>query len=44
MKAAEAPAAGGRKLWKILVPAAVVVVAALIGGGFYLRSRSSNAR
>ena len=37
MKVAEVPVAG-RKLWKILVPAAVVLVAA-IAGGFYLRSR-----
>ena len=28
-----------KKLWKILVPAAVVVVAALVAGGFYFRSR-----
>jgi len=39
VKIAEVPAAGGRKLWKILVPAAVLVVAALVGGGFYFRSR-----
>ena len=39
VKIAEAPAAGGRKLWKILVPTVVVVVAALIAGGFYFRSR-----
>ena len=36
MKVAEVPVAG-RKLWKILVSAAVVLVAA-IAGGFYLRS------
>ena len=28
-----------RKLWKVLVPAAVILVAAVIGGAFYLRSR-----
>ena len=39
VKIAEVPAAGGRKLWKILVPTAVVAVAALIGGGLYWRSR-----
>src|SRR6202162_4768272 len=39
MKVAEVPAAAGSKLWKILVPAAVLVVAALIAGGFYFRSR-----
>jgi tetratricopeptide (TPR) repeat protein/predicted Ser/Thr protein kinase len=40
VKAAKVPVASGRKLWKILVPAAVVV-AALIGGGLYWRSRSA---
>ena len=39
VKVAEVPAAAGRKLWKILVPAAVLVVAALVAGGFYFRSR-----
>jgi tetratricopeptide (TPR) repeat protein len=29
----------GKKLWKVLVPAAVVVVAALVAGGLYFRSR-----
>jgi eukaryotic-like serine/threonine-protein kinase len=41
VKVAEVPAAGGRKLWKILIPAAVAVVAALIGGGLYFRSRTA---
>src|SRR3984893_6364557 len=41
VKAAEVPVTGGRTLWKILVPTAVVVAAALIGGGLYLRSRSA---
>jgi len=41
VKVAEVPAGGGRKLWQILVPTAVVAVAALIGGGLYLRSRSA---
>jgi eukaryotic-like serine/threonine-protein kinase len=40
VKAREVPIAGGKKLWKILVPAAMVV-AALIGGGLYWRSRSA---
>src|SRR5208283_5128775 len=31
----------GRKLWKVLVPAAVVLLAAAIAGAFYLRSRSA---
>ncbi len=35
----ELPAAGGRKLGKILVPVAVVLMAALIAGGLYFRSR-----
>ncbi len=38
VKSAEAPVAG-RKFWKVLVPTAVVAVAALIGGGLYFRSR-----
>ncbi len=38
-KAVEAPVSGGKKLWKIAVPAAVVVIAALIAGALYLRSR-----
>src|SRR2546427_4851188 len=37
VKVAEVPVAG-RKLWKLLVPAAVVL---LIGGAFYFRSRSA---
>jgi Tfp pilus assembly protein PilF len=40
VKVAQVPVAG-RKLWKILVPAAVVLVAALIAGGLYWRSRSA---
>ena len=40
VKVAEAPVAG-RKLWKVLVPAAVVLMAALIAGGLYWRSRSA---
>jgi DNA-binding winged helix-turn-helix (wHTH) protein/tetratricopeptide (TPR) repeat protein len=34
----------GRKLWKVLVPTAVVLVAAAIGGTFYFRSRQSMTR
>jgi eukaryotic-like serine/threonine-protein kinase len=30
----------GRKLWKVLVPAVVILVAAAIAGAFYFRSRS----
>jgi serine/threonine protein kinase/tetratricopeptide (TPR) repeat protein len=40
MKVAEVPVAGGGKLRKVLVLAAAIVVAALIAGGLYLRSRS----
>jgi eukaryotic-like serine/threonine-protein kinase len=40
VKVAEVPVAG-RKLWKLLVPAAVVLLAAAIGGAFYFRSRSA---
>ena len=40
VKAAEVPVAA-RKLWKVLVPAAVVLVAAAIGGAFYFRSRKT---
>ena len=39
VKVAEVPVAG-RKLWRTLVPAVVVLVAALIAGGLYWRSRS----
>src|SRR5438445_4893628 len=44
VKVAEVPVAGGRKLWKVLVPAVVVVVAAAIGGGLYFRSRQTTTR
>ena len=40
VKVAEAPLVR-RKLWEILVPAAVVLMAALIAGGLYWRSRSA---
>jgi tetratricopeptide (TPR) repeat protein len=39
VRVAEVPVTGEKKLWKILVPAAVVVVAALVAGGLYFRSR-----
>ncbi len=39
-RVAEVPAAG-RNLWKVLVPAAVILVALAIGGTFYFRSRSA---
>jgi serine/threonine protein kinase/tetratricopeptide (TPR) repeat protein len=39
VKVAEVPVTAGKKFWKILVPAAGVVVAALVAGGLYFRSR-----
>src|SRR5437667_230310 len=42
VKVAEVPVAG-RKLWKALAPAAVILVAAAIGGAFYFRSRSATS-
>ena len=39
VRVAEVPVTGGKKLWKILVPAAVVLVVVLIAGGLYFRSR-----
>src|SRR5437870_7313176 len=41
VKAADVSAPGGRA-WKILLPASVLVVAAVIAGVFYFRSRSAN--
>jgi hypothetical protein len=38
VKVAEVHLADANKLWKILIPAAVVVVAALVAGGLYFRS------
>src|ERR1019366_7162519 len=43
VKVAELPVAG-RKLWKVLVPAAVVLVAVAIAGVFYFRSRQTTHR
>jgi tetratricopeptide (TPR) repeat protein len=43
VKVAEVPV-GGRGLWKVLVPAAVVLIAAAIAGAFYLRSRQTTHR
>src|ERR1700737_4364821 len=40
-KIVEIPVVGQRKLWRIIVPAAVVLVALLIAVGLYYRSRSS---
>ena len=39
VKSADFPAASGASLWKILVPVAVAIVAAVIAGGVYFRSR-----
>src|SRR6202049_2608795 len=41
-KVVETPVVGQRKLWRMIVPAAVVLVALLIAVGFYYRSRASN--
>ena len=43
VKVAEAPVAG-RNLWKILVPAALILVAAVITGVFYFHSRQTTTR
>jgi serine/threonine protein kinase len=43
VRAAQVPVAG-RKLWKVLVPAALILVAAAIGGTLYFRSRQSMTR
>ena len=40
VKVAEVPVAG-RKLWKVLVPAALILVAVAIAGTFYFRSRQT---
>src|SRR6059036_2949277 len=40
VKVAEVPVAG-RKLWKVLVPAAAILLAAVMGGAFYFRSRQT---
>jgi len=41
VRVAEVPVTGGKKLWKVLVPAAVVLVAVAIAGTFYFRSHST---
>src|ERR1019366_2695509 len=43
VKVAEVPVAG-RKLWTVLIPAVVALVAAAIAGAFYLRSRQATQR
>jgi eukaryotic-like serine/threonine-protein kinase len=42
VKVAEVPVAGKR--WKVLVPAAVILIAAVIAGAFYFRSRQTTTR
>ena len=42
-KASKATASRGRRLWKVLVPAATFLVVALFGVGLYLRSHSTTA-
>jgi len=39
VRVAEVPFTGGKKLWKILIPAAVVVIAAVVAGVLVLRPR-----
>jgi eukaryotic-like serine/threonine-protein kinase len=39
VSAAEVPVTAGKKLWKILVPVAVVLIAAIVAGIFFLRPR-----
>jgi eukaryotic-like serine/threonine-protein kinase len=41
VKVDEVPVAGRRKLWRIVTPAAALVVAGLIAGDFYIRSRTT---
>jgi eukaryotic-like serine/threonine-protein kinase len=41
VKVAEVPAAGGRKLWKVLLPVGVVALAALAAVGLYLRAHAT---
>jgi serine/threonine protein kinase/tetratricopeptide (TPR) repeat protein len=41
VKLVEVPVTAKRNLWKIVVPAAVVIVAALIAGGLYFRSHQA---
>jgi serine/threonine protein kinase/tetratricopeptide (TPR) repeat protein len=43
VKSAEVPIAG-TKLWKVLVPGAVILVAVAIAGAFYFRSRQTTQR
>jgi serine/threonine protein kinase/tetratricopeptide (TPR) repeat protein len=43
VEVADVPVAG-KKLWKVLLPAAVILVAAVIGGVLYWRSRAATVR
>ena len=43
VRATQVPVAG-RKLWRVLVPAALILVVAAIGGTLYFRSRQAMAR
>ncbi len=42
VKIAEVPVGRGRRLWKILVPGALLVIAVLIASSVYFRSRRAN--
>ena len=44
VRVAEVPVIGSKRLWRVLVPAAIVVVAALVAGGLYFRSRNTPIR
>ena len=43
VRASQVPVAG-RKLWKVLVPTAVILVTSAMGGTFYFRSRQTTTR
>ncbi len=41
IQAPDVPAARGKKLWKVLVPAVLLTMAALVAGNFYFRSHQT---
>jgi serine/threonine protein kinase/tetratricopeptide (TPR) repeat protein len=41
IQAPDVPATRGKKLWKVLVPAVLLTMAALVAGNFYLRSHQT---
>jgi eukaryotic-like serine/threonine-protein kinase len=44
VRVSKVPVAAGSKLWKVLVPAAVILVAVAIAGAFFIRSRQTTHR